>query len=584
MAWSAGHLGFTLRVCLRVAIRGNRPCHPPALQLMVDETPETSSNPGLRGVALLQSASSRADVAGLLGVRWKTLAWLLYQHGLDGYYKTWEIKKKSGGTRRISAPKLGLYQVQSRLNAILQDCYRPRQAAQGFVRGRNVRSNADPHVNRRFVLNVDLADFFPSIHLGRVRGLFLSPPFECTPPVATVLAQICCSAGSLPIGAPTSPVIANMICRRMDRELENLARERGCHYSRYADDLTISTDRTTFPLSLADVIEGGQVVLGNDLIGVIQGNGFSNNPAKTRLQTHHDRQVVTGVIVNRRANVDRRYIRRIRAMIHAWHTFGPEAAQNYVPKWDRKDRYPGAAPSFQRILRGRIAYLAMIRGHSDYIARRFADQYDNLRAGRDLNYGIDYEPEPFRAVRAPETSERRQLLTVMFTDIVESTVKLAELGDRDWSHVREAHDRRIRAQLGRHRGREIKTVGDAFVATFDSPTEAVRCARSIVESLADLGIEVRIGLHTGEVRREGADIHGIGVVIAARVEAEAQPSEALVTRTVRDLVSGGGVRFEDRGVRELKGVDEPWQLYAAVLEAGPPSAREAAASAEPSTG
>ena len=367
---------------------------PPSAQHDRPGSPAADEGSEPQGAAALHSALSRRDVAPLVGVSWKTLAWLLYRRGTDRYYNTWLIKKKSGGTREIRAPKSTLYRVQSSLHEILQNSYQPRPAAHGFVRGRSVVTNARPHVNRRFVLTVDIADFFPSINFGRVRGLFLARPFECTPEVATILAQICCSDGSLPIGAPTSPVIANMICLRLDRELQNLARQRGCWYSRYADDLTFSTNRTAFPHALAQVDDSGNIVLGDELVRIIEANGFSHNTSKTRLQTRDDRQVVTGVIVNERLNVDRRYVRRIRAMIHAWDHYGLEAAQGHVAKWDSKDRFPGAAPTFLRILAGRISYLAMIRDPSDAIVRRFTAQYENLKAGRPLNDGIVHDLSP----------------------------------------------------------------------------------------------------------------------------------------------------------------------------------------------
>src|SRR2546429_421828 len=111
---------------------------------------------------------------------WQVLAWIVYRRGTDVYYKTWTIKKRSGGVREIRAPRSTLYRIQSALHELLQSYYRPRPAAHGFVRGRGIVSNASRHVGRRFIFNVDLEDFFPSIHFGRVRGLFLAPPFECS--------------------------------------------------------------------------------------------------------------------------------------------------------------------------------------------------------------------------------------------------------------------------------------------------------------------------------------------------------------------------------------------------------------------
>jgi len=168
-------------------------------------------------------------------------------------------------------------------------------------------------------------------------------------------------------------------------------------------------------------------------------------------------------------------------------------------------------------------------------------------------------------MRAEEESDaRRVLATVLFTDIVDSTAQAAVLGDRGWRERREQHDRIVRGQLARYRGREIKTIGDGFLATFDGPARAVRCARSICESVGALGIHVRAGLHTGELELDGEDVAGLAVTIGARVGALAAPGEVLASSTVKDLVVGSGLVFGDRGTHELKGVPDTWHLYAVV--------------------
>ncbi|MDP9302063.1 MAG: adenylate/guanylate cyclase domain-containing protein, partial [Actinomycetota bacterium] len=159
-------------------------------------------------------------------------------------------------------------------------------------------------------------------------------------------------------------------------------------------------------------------------------------------------------------------------------------------------------------------------------------------------------------IREQENIFDRVLATVLFTDIVDSTAQSAALGDREWRKLREEHDRIIRAQLSRYRGREIKTMGDGFLATFDGPARAVYCANAIAQHLRPLGIEVRAGLHTGEIELDGDDVRGLAVAIGARVGAAAGPSEVLVSRTVKDLVAGSGLTFEDAGEHELKGVPD----------------------------
>lgn len=173
----------------------------------------------------------------------------------------------------------------------------------------------------------------------------------------------------------------------------------------------------------------------------------------------------------------------------------------------------------------------------------------------------------FSDMQGEEAELQRVLATVLFTDIVDSTSQAAAMGDREWRRMRERHDQLVRSQLARYKGHEIKTMGDGFLATFDGPARGVRCASSIVHAVREQGIEIRAGLHTGEVELDHGDVSGIGVAIGARVGAKAGPSEVLVSRTVKDLVAGSGLAFEDAGEHELKGVPEVWHLYR-VLDEG----------------
>jgi class 3 adenylate cyclase/pimeloyl-ACP methyl ester carboxylesterase len=163
---------------------------------------------------------------------------------------------------------------------------------------------------------------------------------------------------------------------------------------------------------------------------------------------------------------------------------------------------------------------------------------------------------------AVEPEPDRVLATILFTDIVGSTAKAVELGDARWRELLEDHHATVRRLLLRHRGTELDTAGDGFFAAFDGPARGIRCARAITESVRDLGIEVRAGLHTGECERMNAKVGGIAVHIGARVAAEAGPGEVVVSSTVKDLVAGSGIAFRDRGAAELKGVPGEWRLFA----------------------
>jgi class 3 adenylate cyclase len=180
------------------------------------------------------------------------------------------------------------------------------------------------------------------------------------------------------------------------------------------------------------------------------------------------------------------------------------------------------------------------------------------------------EPDPiFDAVEEfvtgvpPSAVPDRMLTTVLFTDIVASTETAAALGDDAWRRTLDRHDEIVRRYVERYHGREIKSTGDGFLAAFDGPARAVRCAQAIADAVTALGLEIRAGAHTGEVEVRGDDIGGLAVHIAARVAAVAEPGEVLTSRTVRDLVAGSGIAFTNRGVTELKGVPGRWELYAA---------------------
>lgn len=218
---------------------------------------------------------------------------------------------------------------------------------------------------------------------------------------------------------------------------------------------------------------------------------------------------------------------------------------------------PMAAPD-PEIVRQRVAYLV------DTIPRARTVE---LEGADPVTYVGDYEAvarevEEFVTGSRSSSPVDRALATVVFTDLVGSTEQLSRIGDRAWRHRLDAHDAMIRALLDAHRGREVKMTGDGVLATFDGPARAISCARAIVDGAAALGLTVRAGLHTGEVELRGNDIGGVAVHIGARVAQSAGPGEVLVSRTVVDLVAGSGLRFDDRGEHELRGVDGMWRLFA----------------------
>lgn len=229
---------------------------------------------------------TREDVATLLGLTDRALRYRFYGLPIADQYKTFELKKKSGGTRIITAPDRPLKVIQHRLYRLLECVYEPKAAVHGFTAGRSIKSNAVQHSKNKWVLNVDIYEFFPSINFGRVRGMFMANPYKCNPQVATILAKICCVNNQLPQGAPTSPIVSNMICARLDAHMNRLAASAKCKYTRYADDLTLSTFQNRFPNAIAEVkIVDGQTkcVAGPRLLRAIRRNGFKGERIENSL-------------------------------------------------------------------------------------------------------------------------------------------------------------------------------------------------------------------------------------------------------------------------------------------------------------
>lgn len=281
----------------------------------------------MSALAALKAATSLHDLARLLGYQPKYLAYLVRVLPARKKYSDFPIPKRSGGHRTISAPRDELKQLQRRLSDRLQDCLAEIEIARkvqvpiahGFKRGASITTNASVHRRRRYVLNLDLSDFFGTINFGRVRGFFLkNRDFQLAPDIATLIAQIACHNNALPQGSPCSPVISNLIVNILDMHLVTLARATGCAYSRYADDLTFSTSQEPFPPDIAFRTPGDPNVwqLGPALERAIAHADYRVNPLKTRMQYCRSRQTVTGVVVNRRLNTRVEYRRATRAMVH----------------------------------------------------------------------------------------------------------------------------------------------------------------------------------------------------------------------------------------------------------------------------
>jgi RNA-directed DNA polymerase len=277
----------------------------------------------------LRDARTLKDVAHLLGFMPSGLSFVLYKIPNANKYTSFEIPKRGGGKRLIKAPVPRLALLQKRLANRLYECLDelrigsppPRRSlAHGFERNRSIITNANLHKRRRYVLNLDLEDFFPSINFGRVRGFFIKDKhFSLQPAVATILAQIACHEDELPQGSPCSPIVSNLVGHLLDSRLARFAKMHKCTYSRYADDITFSTSRKEFPSELAFPVPGaiGEWQLGKELREKIEHSGFRINDKKTRMQFRGSRQVTTGLMVNDKVNIRQEYWRKARQMCHA---------------------------------------------------------------------------------------------------------------------------------------------------------------------------------------------------------------------------------------------------------------------------
>jgi len=327
---------------------------------------------------------SKYEVADLLEVNYSTLVYLLYRSDRPAPYTKFYIPKKNGKQREILAPTASLKILQKKLAYILSLVYEPKSSVYGFCKNKDILDNARLHTNRKVVFNIDLENFFPSIHIGRVIGLFQSSAFSFPKDVAILLAQICCFEGKLPQGAPTSPILSNMICYTLDSDLQKLAKENNCLYTRYADDITFSSNSRELSSNIVSSTDG-VVVCGEKLSSIIKKNNFSINQLKVRLQKQYMRQEVTGLTVNEFSNVSRKYIREIRTILYAWKKFGKaNASRVYLELYPKYK----ADPDLETIVAGKISFIKFIRSSKDPVYRKLKNKLEKIKDPHSVDLPI----------------------------------------------------------------------------------------------------------------------------------------------------------------------------------------------------
>jgi RNA-directed DNA polymerase len=322
----------------------------------------------------LRSAHDYTSLGHIFGVSPVRLKAHLYN--TRGYW-VFEIQKKNGGVRSISAPVRFRESLQRKLLPVLVDAYRPGMHVHGFVANRSVTTNAAMHVGRQTLVNVDISNFFASISFQRIRGLFLESPFRFSWATANVLAQICCDQGVLPAGGVTSPCLSNIICATMDKRLSSFAQRLGGVYTRYADDITISFDRPLKQLSGVIAIDDlGVASPGKGLAQIISEEGFTINLDKLRASTNEQRKMVTGLVVNEKVNVRRPWYLALESQIYAAQTFGLTSVA--VKEFPDESNPDIAAKKLIRRIHGRLAYYSMVRGRGDWLVAGLANRFNSI--------------------------------------------------------------------------------------------------------------------------------------------------------------------------------------------------------------
>lgn len=339
-------------------------------------------------------------------------------------YRQFNIQKKSGGFRQITTPRnRSFMMLLHSLNEILKAVYTPSKYTMGFTEKRSVVTNAAIHKSQNYVFNIDLKDFFPSIEQGRVMKRLTLAPFNFPSQIALLISGLCSMRVIrdqpietkrhdldkqymyvLPQGAPTSPIITNMICDTLDHRLAGLAKRFGLRYTRYADDITFSSMHYVYS-------KNGEFI--KELARIIQTQGFVINETKTRLQKLGSRQEVTGIIVSDKLNVGKKYVREIRSLLYIWERYGYSAAMSrFYPKYKaEKGHIKNGNPDLANVLNGRLMYLKMVKGDADSVYVRLYTKFQELvnrDSGSDKtnSYGITYiESIPFLKFEKEKNTE-----------------------------------------------------------------------------------------------------------------------------------------------------------------------------------
>lgn len=327
----------------------------------------------------------------------------------DKRYSEFFIKKKSGFERNINAPDEYLKRVQQLLNILLQIVFQDKvhNCTNGFLFDRNIVRNALPHVDKRYVLNMDIKDFFPSVNFRRIKKVLEFEPFNLVDTrefIGFIITNISVYNGILPQGAPTSPIISNIVTQKLDRRISKYCDSLKVKYTRYADDLSFSSNKSILTFEFQ-----------NKIISIIKEEGFTVNADKTRLNTNRQRQEVTGIIVNKKLNINRTYLKKVRTILHNWEIRGDLYTQQIFEKhYSHKEK---GSPDFRKVVSGYIHFIGLVRGKNDELFNKLLFKFGYL------NNQINYEFISHSSVRNKLVKDNKRMELILFDKIHSSDEK-----------------------------------------------------------------------------------------------------------------------------------------------------------------
>lgn len=324
-------------------------------------------------IRLFLSCKSQHAMGILLGLSAAQFRYIVSHRNLDCFYRQFNISKKNGNFRKIVSPSIKIKVIQNNLVRFLQQIYNPPLFVNGFIKGKSILSNAIPHVKQKIILKIDLKNFFENINFFQIRDIFLSNPFSFNTQIATFITRICCFSGHLAQGSPVSPIISNIVCSRLDKQLYDFTSRNDCILTRYADDITISSSASKFCNNI--IICENPIIISNQLKQIIESNRFKINYEKLCIKKQHTPMFVTGVKINNKPNLSRSKYRQIRSMIYSYLKYGDNKCLYDYSKVTNK--FPKC--TFYDIIKSKISFFEMIRGNKDNLSIKLKRQLNDIK-------------------------------------------------------------------------------------------------------------------------------------------------------------------------------------------------------------